>query len=86
MTVTLNGGTSSQARMATDGTQCTTASQRATVVSMPPIIVADQPTGIGETVLSVTRPVIRLSSTGSGVKSECRSASCRNANGSSLAP
>ena len=71
MTVTLNGGTSSQPQMATYGTQFITASKRATVVSMPPILVSVQPSSIEETVLSGTRPVI-LSSTGSGVKSECR--------------
>ena len=73
MTVTHNGGTFSHEPMATDGVpfiMCA-ASQHATLVSMPPILVADQPSSIGETVLSGTRPVI-LSSTGSGVKSECR--------------
>ena len=71
MTVTHNGGTLSHELMATDGVPFITASQGATLVSMPPILVADQSSSIGETVLSGTRPVI-LSSTGSGVKSECR--------------
>ena len=71
MTVTHNGGTFSYELMATDGTLFITASQRATLVSMPPILVADQPSSIGETVPSGTCPVI-LSSTGSGVKSERR--------------
>ena len=75
MTVTLNGGTSSHAPMATDGVPFITASQCATLVSMPPILVADQPSSIGETVPSGTRPVI-LSSTGRGVKSECRLVVC----------
>ena len=71
MTVTHNGGTFSSEPMATDAVPFITARQRATLVSMPPILVADQPSSIGETVLSGTRPVI-LSSTGSGVKRECR--------------
>ena len=71
MTVTHNGGTFSHEPMATDGTPFITASQCATLVSMPPILVAEQPSSIGETVPTGTRPVI-LSSTGSGVKSECR--------------
>ena len=71
MTVTHNGGTFPREPMATDGTPFLTASQRATLVSMPPILVADQPSSIGETVPSGTRPAI-LSSTGSGVKSESR--------------
>ena len=71
MTVTHNGGTFSSEPMVADGVPFITASQRATLVSMPLILVADQPSSIDETVLSGTRPVI-LSSTGSGVKSECR--------------
>ena len=71
MTVTHNGDTFSHEPMATDGVPFITASQHATLVSMPPILVADPPSSIGETVLSGTRPVI-LNSTGSGVKSECR--------------
>ena len=71
MTVTHNGGTFLREPMATDGVPFIRASQRATLVSMPPILVADQPSSIGETVPSGTCPVI-LSSTGSGVKSECR--------------
>ena len=71
MTVTHNGGTFWREPMATDGVQFISATQRATLVIIPPILVADQPSSIGETVLSGTRPVI-LSSTGSGVKSECR--------------
>ena len=71
MTVTHNGGTFLREPMATDGVPFITASQLATLVSIPPILVADQPSGIGETLSSGTRPVI-LSSTGSGVKSECR--------------
>ena len=71
MTVTHNGGTFLREPMATDGVPFITASQLATLVSMPPILVADQPSGIDETVPSGTCPVI-LSSTGSGVKSECR--------------
>ena len=71
----LNGGTSSHAPMATDGVPFITASQCATLVSMPPILVADQPSSTGETVPSGTRPVI-LSSTGRGVKSECRLVVC----------
>ena len=72
MTVTHNGGTFSHEPMATDGAPFITASQHATLVSMPPILVADQPGSIGETVLLGTRPVRILNSTGSGVKSECR--------------
>ena len=71
MTVTHNGGTFLREPMATDGVPFITASQRATLVSMSPILVADQPSSIGETVPSDTRPAI-LSSTGSGVKCECR--------------
>ena len=75
MTVTLNGGTLSHEPMATDGVPFITASQGATLVSMPPILVADQPSSIGQTVPSGTRPVI-LSSTCSGVKSEYRLVLC----------
>ena len=71
MTVTHNGGTVSHEPMATDGVPFITASQCATLVSISPILVADQPSGIGETMSSGTRPVI-LSFSGSGVKSECR--------------
>ena len=72
MPVIHNGGTfSSREPMATDDVPFISATQRATLVIMPPILVADQPSSIGETVLSGTRPVI-LNSTGSGVKSECR--------------
>ena len=63
MTVTHNGGTFASKPMATDGVPFITASQCATLVSMPPILVADQPSSIGETVPSGTRSVI-LSSTG----------------------
>ena len=69
MTVTHNGGTFASEPMATDAVPFITASQLATLVRIPPILVADQPSGIGETMSSGTRPVI-LSSTGSGVKSE----------------
>ena len=72
MTVTQHGGTLSHELMATDGVPFTTASQGATLVSMPPVLVADQSSSIGETVLSGTRPVTILSSTCSGVKSEYR--------------
>ena len=71
MTVTHNGGTFLREPMATDGVPFITASQRATLVSMSPILVADQPSSIGETVPSGTCPAVILSSTGSGVKSEC---------------
>ena len=51
MAVTHNGGTFLRESVATDGVPFITASQCATLVSMPPILVADQPSIIGETVL-----------------------------------
>ena len=74
MTVTHNGGTFGRALMAANGmpfATVTMVTMLATVVRVASMIVADQPSSIGETVPSGTCP-LTLSFTGSGVKSECR--------------